>query len=66
MSGFWSFWVTLFSIACWAWILYWLVGVLGYRPTMQDDGTTGHEYDGIQESLTVHYQNGGWQSFGVH
>ena len=27
-----------------------LVGVLGYRPTMSDDGTTGgHEYDGIQE-----------------
>ena len=49
MSGFWSFWITLFSIACWAWILCWLVGVLGYRPKMSDDGTTGHEYDGIQE-----------------
>ena len=49
MSGFWSFWITLFSIGCWAWILYWLVGVLGYRPKMSDDGTTGHEYDGIQE-----------------
>jgi cytochrome c oxidase cbb3-type subunit 3 len=42
MSGFWSFWITLFSIACWAWILCWLVGVLGYRPKMSDDGTTGH------------------------
>lgn len=49
MSLFWSIWVTIFSLGCWLWILYWLVGTLGYRPTMQDDGTTGHAYDGIQE-----------------
>lgn len=50
MSGFWSFWITLFSIGCWAWILYWLLGTLRYRPTMHEEsGTTGHEYDGIQE-----------------
>lgn len=49
MNLFWSIWVTILSIGCWAWILYWLVGVLGYRPTIQEDGTTGHAYDGIQE-----------------
>lgn len=49
MSLFWSIWVTILSLGCWLWILYWLVGTLGYRPTMQDDGTTGHAYDGIQE-----------------
>ncbi len=49
MSLFWSLWVTVLTIACWLWILYWLVGTLGYRPKMEDDGTTGHEYDGIQE-----------------
>jgi cytochrome c oxidase cbb3-type subunit 3 len=49
MSLFWSIWVTILSLGCWLWILYWLVGTLGYRPVISDDGTTGHEYDGIQE-----------------
>lgn len=49
MNLFWSIWVTILSLGCWLWILYWLVGTLGYRPSMQDDDTTGHTYDGIQE-----------------
>ena len=49
MSLFWSLWVTVLSLGCWLWILYWLTGTLRYRPKMEDDGTTGHAYDGIQE-----------------
>ncbi|MFW2177843.1 MULTISPECIES: cytochrome-c oxidase, cbb3-type subunit III [unclassified Moraxella] len=49
MSLFWSIWVTILSLGCWLWILWWLAGTLNYRPTMEDDGTTGHVYDGIQE-----------------
>lgn len=49
MSIFWSLWVTLFSLACWAFILCVLWFTLRYRPTMAEDKTTGHAYDGIQE-----------------
>lgn len=49
MSLFWSIWVAVLSLGCWLWILYWLVGTLGYRPHIEEDGTTGHEYDGIRE-----------------
>lgn len=49
MSLFWSLWVTILTIACWLWILYWLVGTLNYRPHLEEDGTTGHEYDGVRE-----------------
>lgn len=49
MSLFWSLWVTILTIACWLWILYWLVGTLNYRPHVGEDGTTGHEYDGVRE-----------------
>ncbi|WP_019520066.1 cytochrome-c oxidase, cbb3-type subunit III [Faucicola boevrei] len=49
MSLFWSLWITILSLGCWLWILYWLVGVLGYKPHMEEDGTTGHEYDGVRE-----------------
>ena len=49
MTFFWSSWVTLFSFACWLFIVGVLFFVLKYKPTLKDDGTTGHTYDGIQE-----------------
>ncbi|ELA08768.1 cbb3-type cytochrome c oxidase subunit CcoP [Moraxella macacae 0408225] len=49
MSLFWSLWITILSLGCWLWILYWLVGTLTYKPHMEEDGTTGHEYDGVRE-----------------
>lgn len=50
MSLFWSLWVTLFSIGCWLFILAVLWFTLRYRPTIVEDGTTGHVYDGIAEN----------------
>lgn len=49
MSIFWSLWVTFFSLACWIFISCVLWFTLRYRPTMAEDKTTGHTYDGIQE-----------------
>ena len=34
---------------CWAAILGVLLMVLKYKPELEDDGTTGHAYDGIKE-----------------
>ncbi|WP_201509613.1 cytochrome-c oxidase, cbb3-type subunit III [Psychrobacter alimentarius] len=49
MTFFWSSWITLLSFACWAFILGILLMVLKYKPKLDDDGTTGHAYDGIKE-----------------
>ncbi len=49
MTFFWSSWITIFSIACWIGILGVLLFVLKYKPEVEEDGTTGHSYDGIQE-----------------
>lgn len=49
MSFFWSSWITIISLACWLFILGVLVFVLKYKPKLEEDGTTGHTYDGIQE-----------------
>lgn len=49
MTFFWSSWVTLISFGCWAFILGVLLFVLKYKPELEEDGTTGHEYDGIRE-----------------
>ena len=49
MTFFWSSWITLISFACWAFILGILIMVLKYKPDLEDDGTTGHAYDGIKE-----------------
>ena len=49
MTFFWSSWITIISIMCWAFILGILLMVLKYKPEVEDDGTTGHEYDGIRE-----------------
>ena len=49
MTFFWSSWITIISIACWAGILGVLLFVLKYKPEVEEDGTTGHTYDGIQE-----------------
>ncbi|BFM03605.1 hypothetical protein Psyaliredsea_22520 [Psychrobacter alimentarius] len=49
MTFFWSSWITLLSFACWAFILGILLMVLKYKPELEDDGTTGHAYDGIKE-----------------
>jgi len=49
MTFFWSSWITLISIGCWAFILGVLLFVIKYKPSLEDDGTTGHEYDGIRE-----------------
>lgn len=50
MSLFWSLWVTLFSLGCWAFIFFVLWSTLRYRPHIEEDGTTGHAYDGISEN----------------
>lgn len=49
MTFFWSSWITVLSIGCWCFILGVLLFVLKYKPTVEEDGTTGHSYDGIQE-----------------
>ncbi|WP_169392884.1 MULTISPECIES: cytochrome-c oxidase, cbb3-type subunit III [Psychrobacter] len=49
MTFFWSSWITVLSLMCWLGILGVLLFVLKYRPSVEDDGTTGHTYDGIQE-----------------
>ena len=49
MTFFWSSWITILSIACWVGILGVLLFVLKYKPDVEEDGTTGHNYDGIQE-----------------
>lgn len=49
MTFFWSSWITILSIACWALILGVLLFVLKYKPELKEDGTTGHSYDGISE-----------------
>ena len=49
MTFFWSSWITILSIMCWAGILGVLLFVLKYKPDLEEDGTTGHTYDGIRE-----------------
>lgn len=49
MTFFWSTWITVLSFMCWAGILGVLLMVLKYKPEVEEDGTTGHEYDGIRE-----------------
>ncbi len=49
MTFFWSSWITILSFACWLGILGVLLMVLKYKPEVEDDGTTGHDYDGIRE-----------------
>ncbi|OLF39298.1 MULTISPECIES: cytochrome-c oxidase, cbb3-type subunit III [unclassified Psychrobacter] len=49
MTFFWSSWITILSIGCWLFILGVLLFVLKYRPDLEEDGTTGHTYDGIRE-----------------
>ena len=49
MTFFWSSWITILSFACWLGILGVLLMVLKYKPEVEEDGTTGHSYDGIQE-----------------
>lgn len=49
MTEFWSWWVALLSIGCWLFVTGTLIFVLKMRPTLEEDGTTGHVYDGIKE-----------------
>lgn len=49
MSFFWSSWVTVLSLGCWLFIFGILMWTLKTKPALEDDGTTGHEYDGIRE-----------------
>lgn len=49
MTFFWSTWITVLSFMCWAGILGVLLMVLKYKPEVEEDGTTGHDYDGIKE-----------------
>lgn len=49
MTFFWSSWITILSFMCWAFILAILIMVLKYKPKLEEDGTTGHTYDGIKE-----------------
>lgn len=49
MSFFWSSWVTVLSLGCWLFVFGVLMWTLKSKPALDEDGTTGHEYDGIQE-----------------
>ncbi len=49
MTFFWSSWITIISFGCWLFILGILLMVLKYKPEVEEDGTTGHTYDGIRE-----------------
>lgn len=50
MSAFWSSWITILSLACWLSMLVLLVVTLTkFKPKLEEDGTTGHVYDGIRE-----------------
>lgn len=49
MTFFWSSWITILSFGCWLFILGVLLMVLKFKPEVEEDGTTGHEYDGIKE-----------------
>ncbi|MDO4450104.1 MAG: cytochrome-c oxidase, cbb3-type subunit III [Moraxella sp.] len=49
MNFFWSSWVTVISLACWAFIFGVLMWTLKAKPKLEEDGTTGHVYDGIRE-----------------
>lgn len=49
MSFFWSSWITVLSLACWLFIFGVLMWTLKSKPALEEDGTTGHEYDGIRE-----------------
>lgn len=49
MSFFWSSWITVLSLACWFFIFGVLVWTLKSKPALEEDGTTGHSYDGIKE-----------------
>ena len=50
MTGFWSSWVTLLSIGCWVFVAGALYFTLTkWKPELDEDGTTGHEYDGLKE-----------------
>lgn len=49
MTTFWSLWVTILSMGCWLFVTGALIFVLRMKPTLEEDGTTGHVYDGIRE-----------------
>ncbi|OOR93874.1 cytochrome-c oxidase, cbb3-type subunit III [Moraxella caviae] len=49
MSFFWSSWITVLSLGCWLFIFGVLMWTLKSKPVLEEDGTTGHEYDGIRE-----------------
>lgn len=50
MSGFWSAYVAILSIGCWVFVTGALIFTLRLRPELDEQGTTGHEYDGIYEN----------------
>ena len=41
MTFFWSSWITVFSFACWLFILGVLLMVLKYKPEVEEDGGMG-------------------------
>ncbi|MBU5616324.1 cytochrome-c oxidase, cbb3-type subunit III [Psychrobacter sp. TAE2020] len=49
MTVFWSSWITIIAFSCWLFILGVLLMVLKFKPEVEEDGTTGHDYDGIRE-----------------
>ncbi|MFC6205780.1 MULTISPECIES: cytochrome-c oxidase, cbb3-type subunit III [Psychrobacter] len=49
MTAFWSSWITIIAFSCWLFILGILLMVLKFKPEVEEDGTTGHDYDGIRE-----------------
>lgn len=49
MSFFWGSWITVLSLGCWLFVFGVLMWTLKSKPVLDEDGTTGHEYDGIRE-----------------
>lgn len=49
MSFFWSSWITIFSLGCWAFVAFVLIWTVTHKPVLEEDETTGHSYDGIRE-----------------
>lgn len=49
MSFFWGSWVTVLTLGCWLFIFGVLMWTLKTKPVLEEDETTGHEYDGIKE-----------------
>ena len=49
MSAFWSAYITILSLGCLEFVAGAMIFTTRLDVHREEDGTTGHEYDGIQE-----------------